>query len=331
MEIYINGIGIISRCAYSKEELTEAAQGMVPETRTLPLDFPSMVPSSKLRRNSRYNKMACAAADQALKDACIPGQLESGLLDSHLVGTILSTGYGAAEYNCLFAESVVKGDPNVCSPAVFSGSVPNACVGQICIVNGLKGFSTILAGGDPLEYSALLLKTGRAKYILTGSVEEYYPALYEAFDTFEAARGCDLSECAAMAVLSGERTENSYCRIGRFAGVNLGKNPCLHCLADAAGTRKRIADVFRPFSKPDIVFTAANGTWFDREEAQAVEEVFPSVPIYRPKELFGETLGCGYMMNVLLGACAIRNGKYDHVLVSGMDMIGNYCCVMLER
>ena len=331
MEIYINGIGVISRSAYSKEELKEAAFGRIPEKRDLPLDFPTEIPSSKLRRNSRYNKLACAAADQALKDAHIPESIECGVLDSHLVGTILSTGYGATEYNSTFADSVVKGEPNACSPAVFSGTVPNSCVGQICIINGLKGFSTILVGGDPLEYSALLLETGRAQAILAGSVEEYYPALYEAFGSFEAAKGSDLSEGAAMAVLSRNRSEGSYCRISGFSGINLGKNPYLHVLEDAVAVREKIAGVFRQFSEPDILLSAGNGTWFDSPEEEAVRDVFPSLAIARPKDIFGETLGCGYMMNALLGACLVHEGRYGRVLVSGVDMIGNYCCVMLER
>ena len=108
MDVYINGIGIISRCACRSEELEEAAFGRIAEIRPLPLEFPIEIPSSRLRRNSRYNKLACAAADQALKNAGIPEMMEQEGLDGHRIGTILSTGYGAAEYSSVFADSVVK-------------------------------------------------------------------------------------------------------------------------------------------------------------------------------------------------------------------------------
>lgn len=330
MDVYINGIGIVSRCACSKEELETVSSEWTAQYKTLPVDFPIEIPAAKLRRNSRYNKMACAAADQALKDARIPERMSSGM-DSHLVGTILSTGYGAVEYNTIFADSVVKGEPNACSPAVFSGSVPNSCVGQICIINKLKGFSTVLAGGDPLEYSALLLKTGRADHILTGSIEEYFPALYEAFKTIEAAKGCDLSEGAAMAVLSREKSENSYCAVTGSAGTNLGSSPFIHCCEEPDEIRKKISGVLDQFSEPDVCFTCANGSWFDQTEEEALKQVFPQIHVRKPKEVFGETLGCGYMMSVLLGACAIHKGEYRRILVSGLDLIGNYFCVMLEK
>lgn len=223
------------------------------------------------------------------------------------------------------------GEPGACSPSVFSGSVPNACVGQICIINGLKGFSTILAGGDPLEYSALLLETNRADYILAGSVEEYFPPLYEAFQTLKASEGCDLSEGAAMTVLSREKTENSYCRMICFAGINLGKCPYIHYSSDLMETKKEVMDVLRQFPKPDLFFSSANGTWFDTVEKNAFQEIFPDVPMEHPKSFFGETLGCGYMMNTLYGAGAMTKKTARRILISGLDMIGNYCCVMLEK
>lgn len=331
MDVYINGIGIISRCACQPEELKEAAYGRISTIRPLPLEFPIEIPSSKLRRNSRYNKLACAAADQALKSAGITEMMEQEGLDGHRIGTILSTGYGAAEYSSVFADSVVKGDPNVCSPLLFSGSVPNSCVGQICIINRLKGFSTVLAGGDPLEYASLLIRTGRSDHILTGSVEEYFPPLYEAFGTLDAAKGTDLSEGAAMAVLSGHKTERTWCKVSAFGNVNLGKSPVIDRLEDPAGTEEKIAAAMQKMMIPDAVFTAANGSWFDETESRAIKKVFPDISLHHPKELFGETLGCGYMMNVLLAAASIRNGIYSRLLVTGIDMTGNYTCVMLEK
>ena len=331
MDVYINGIGIISRCACRSEELEEAAFGRIAEIRPLPLEFPIEIPSSRLRRNSRYNKLACAAADQALKNAGIPEMMEQEGLDGHRIGTILSTGYGAAEYSSVFADSVVKGDPNACSPLLFSGSVPNSCVGQICIINRLKGFSTILAGGDPLEYASLLIRTGRSDHILAGSVEEYFPPLYEAFGALDAAKGTDLSEGAAMAVLSGHRTESTWCKVSAFGSVNLGKSPVIDRLEDPAAAEEKISGAMRKMNVPDAVFTAANGSWFDETENRAVRKVFPDIPQQHPKDLFGETLGCGYMMNVLMAAAFIRSGICSRLLVTGIDMTGNYTCVMLEK
>lgn len=331
MNVYINGIGIISRCAYGAEELAELASGQTVQIRQLPLDFPTDVPSSKLRRNSRYNKLACAAADQALKNAGIPDLMERRGLEEHRIGTILSTGYGAAEYSSVFADSVVKGNPNLCSPLLFSGSVPNSCVGQICMINRLKGFSTVLAGGDPLEYAALLIRTARADHILAGSVEEYFPPLYDAFHTLDAAKGTDLSEGAAMAVLSGQKTEKTWCKVSAFSSANLGRSPLIDRPEDSNRTEKMVLDVLRQMNAPDAVFTAANGSWFDETENRAIKSVLPDIASQRPKDSFGETLGCGYMMNVLLAAASVRSDICSRPLVTGIDMIGNYTCILLEK
>ena len=95
--------------------------------------------------------------------------------------------------------------------------------------------------------------------------------------------------------------------------------------------RERVEAVLRRFPRPDTVLTCANGGWFDRPEAEALQAVFAGVPARAPKEAFGETLGCGYMLNVLYGAALLREGSCGSVLACGADMIGNYCCAMLER
>lgn len=322
MSVYIDGVGVISRCAQSAAELNGLANGSPAQKQALPLAFHIDIPPVKLRRNSRYNKLACAAADYAVKDGCNISET-----DKRRVGTVISTGYGAAEYFSNFADMVVRGDPGACSPAVFSGSVPNSCVGQICIINGFKGFSTVLAGGDPLEYASLLLKTNRADLFVTGSVEEYFPPLYESLSSFEALSGAELSEGAAMLMLRRERTGNTYCEVCGFGSVSLGKSPYLHVLGDKS---QRIADVLRRFETPDMIFTAANGTYFDAIEKKAIDAVFPNTKTFAPKKLFGETLGCGYSMNVAYAAAAIKSGKYRTALVTGADMIGNYCAVYLK-
>ncbi len=306
MSVYIDGISVLSHRIDNET----------------PYEFPSEIPSAKLRRNSRYNKLACAAADFALKD-CAP--FDS--VDKHRIGTIISTGCGAAEYFSDFADSVVRGDPAACSPATFSGSVPNSCVGQICILNGFKGVSTVLAGGDPLEYSALLLKTDRADMIVTGSVEEYFKPLYDSIVSFDAAKGAELAEGAAMLIMRSERTEKTFCEVCANAGISLGANPYIHRLE---GVSERIAGVLRKHTVPDIIFTAANGTYFDEMEDTAIKQVFPDTAVYEPKKEYGESLGCGFALSTAFAAEAIRDGKYGAVLVAGVDMVGNYCTVMLK-
>jgi 3-oxoacyl-(acyl-carrier-protein) synthase len=325
MTAYIESIGDISRCVQSADELTELLNGGEFEFSDLPIEFDSQIPLAKMRRNSRYNKLACIAADNAVRKAAIPETM-----DRRRIGTIISTGYGSSVYNSQFADTVAKGVPGLCSPAIYSGTVPNACVGQICILNGFKGASTVLTGGDPLEYSALLINTNKADMILCGSVEEYNPDLYSELRELETLKGCDLSEGAAMFVLSKEKTEKTLCAVTGFSSASLGKSPLLHRLEEKSG--EIISDILKKYDNtPDAVFTAANGTYFDDIESKAIKSVFPEAELVSPKNWAGETLGCGYMMNVMFAAAAVNCGKYSKVLVTGVDLIGNYCTAMIER
>jgi len=158
MTAYIQSIGIISRCAQSADDIIKVLNGNAPEISSLPVGFESQIPAAKMRRNSRYNKLACTAADNAVREAAIP---EGS--DHRRIGTIVSTGYGSSVYHSQFGDMTAKGVPGLCSPAVFSGTVPNSCVGQICILNDFRGASTVLTGGDPIEYTALLL-SGKVRF-----------------------------------------------------------------------------------------------------------------------------------------------------------------------
>ena len=320
MRAYIESVGVISRCAQSADDLTHILNGSGYEKAALPVEFYSQIPPAKMRRNSRYNRLACTAADNAVREAVVPE-----IPGRRRIGTIISTGYGSSVYYTQFADSVAKGVPGICSPAVYSGMVPNACVGQICILNGFKGVSTVLTGGDPLEYSSLLLTTNKADMILCRSVEEYNEALYSELVKLDALNCCELSEGAAMMMLTREKTDKTICKIISFSSATHGKSPLLHRLDDSAagivsGVLNRYGDA------PDAVFTAANGTYFDDTESDAINRKFPEAVRIAPKKWEGETLGCGYMMNVAFAAAAINSGRYGKVLVTGVSGgIGTAC------
>lgn len=333
---YINGIGIISRCAKSADELANICNGGNYTVDDGKLDFKTDIPLSKLRRCSRYNKIAAAAAELARTDGKIPDDI-----DKMKIGTIISTGYGAVESNIQFSDLVVKGDPGLCSPTVFSGTVPNSCVGQICIINGYKGVSTVLMGGDPFEYSSLLLGTNRANIILTGSVEEYSEELTASVKSAGIIEDCEISEGAAIMALSANEAVPHYCKITSFGSVSLGRYPYVYRI-DGRAAVSAMTDVIKSTCGekiPDMVFTSENGSYFDEYERKAVNDALGGkIQYYNPKKLFGESLGCGYALNVALAAVSLKIGKAPHIadkdlksiLVSGIDTVGNYLCAFME-
>ena len=66
--IYIQGVGVISRCALNFEDLLKIAADESYSTNfDEKLTFPPNAPSSKIRRAPRYTRMAVSAAAQAKK------------------------------------------------------------------------------------------------------------------------------------------------------------------------------------------------------------------------------------------------------------------------
>lgn len=328
--VYINGIGVISRCARNVSELTALvkAQDKVSAYQTGKLDFELSVPAVKVRRCSRYMKMAVNTAELAVCDA---GLTEKD--DRLQIGTVISTGFGAVESNIDFADVALKGNPSLCSPGVFSSTVPNSCVGQICIVNGFKGASTVLTGGDPLEYSAVLLNTGKVQQILCGSIEEYHEELEAACKDSGVLGNTEISEGCAMLMLSRDRTGNAYCKAVQFSSAALSKYPYIYELQKSEIESVLTEVLSRISGKPDIVLTSQNGSYFDESEQKTLKSVFgESLLLCAPKTFFGETLGCGYMLGVAFGAVMLKMQKdrLHTALVTGVDAHGNYMAVLLE-
>lgn len=339
--IYINGIGVISSCGQSMEDILLAASGKKSDIiLNEKIEFHSPLPASKVRRCPRYIKMAAACAALAVGDGKIA--------DPEKTGTIISTGYGAVESSIAFSDSVVRGNPALCSPSVFSATVPNSCVGQICIIFGYKGFSTLLTAGDPVEYSALLLHSKRAETVICGAVEEYNEELEYAVRASGILKDIPVSEGAAMLVLSGEKTEDTCCRVCGFSSVSLPEYPYLHRIEEAEA-ETALTEMFREIADikmPDIVLTQKNGTYFDAVEKKALEKGLGNHVLFaEPKKIFGETFGCGYLLNIALGAAMIKEQVYPSallddswdgreirtVMAAGIDVHGNYLAVLLEK
>ena len=322
MESYIQGVGIISRCAATFDDLCKIARG---ENFSVNLDkklnFPPNAPSQKIRRAPRYTRLAVSAAASAKLDANLSAE------DNSRIGTIFSTGFGALESTLEFSDSIVPGKPELASPILFSYSVANACVGQICILNGFTGFSTLLTAGDPLEYSSMLLATNKADKIFCGAVEEYNDELNAAIKSCGILAE-DISEGAAVLVLSAD-AEKDYCRVKKFSSASLAAFPYIHKL-NKNDSAEILSEVLSIYDAPEIILTQANGSYFDEIERAVLEKNFKATEILDAKKYFGETLGSGYMLNVALGAAILKVGRCKSVLATGIDVHGNYLTALLE-
>lgn len=312
------------------------------------MNYTSVLPTAKRRKMNRYSDMSVYTSHKALEDAGV----DPKTIPPEKKGTIFTTGYGPMVSNIAFGRSVVEGDADLCSPTVFANTVSNACVGQVCMAFDCKGVSTVLMGSNNIGYSQLLLSKGTANCILTGSVEEYCPELYEAFKRNPYSKDIEIREGAVTFLLKQEDEEDiqdSYCRIIDFFECSLSKYPLVNAI-DEVEVKKQIIKTLSGFlsnyeDEIDVIFSSNNGSYFDRIEKEVFDEVFKgSKPIIdNVKEFVGETLGSAINMNVMAAALILRNGRIPKglnvqrstqigtVLVTGYDVTGNFTGFILKK
>jgi len=342
--VAIKGMGIITPVAGNAAELMELARKLLQQEdswqtikgQASPLEFSLGVPSSKVRRAPRLVKMAVAAAHQALEDAKL---ME---VSGEEVGTVLATSYGTVESNVIFADSVVDAVPSLASPAVFPYTVPNSCLGQVCIVHGLKGPSTLLMGGDVHEYSSLLLAEAKARYMLCGAVEEASPALVQSYENNGILPSGCLADGAVLFVLAeADACGEDYGKLAAFSAGALPACPYVCTLTaeqqqEAVPLMAQILQEAAEGASPTLVLTAGNGSYVDRLEEAALQEVFQGqITCRSTKDFFGEGLSAGYSENIALGAALIRAAReagqeVPCILAAGIDAHGNYQVARLE-
>lgn len=133
-------------------------------------------------------------------------------LDECEIGTLFSTEFGATHVNMKFLERLYTDGADYVSPKLFSATVANACLGQLCIQNNLKGSSTMFVNTNPMMYAIRLLKTGKVLAILVGAVDEYDEDYASDFQNHEMLKNGYLEGSSALFLESSsgiKKTKNA--------------------------------------------------------------------------------------------------------------------------
>ena len=345
-KVKVIGLGAITAIGNSAEEIWEKLnQADIESLNVEKLEYTSVLSGAKKRRINRYSDMAVFTAKKAMDDACATANV-----GSERIGTIYSTGYGPMVSNLDFAKKVHAGDPDLCSPTVFSGTVSNACVGHVCMNLNCKGASTTIMGSNNIGYSQMLLSKGAVDFILSGAIEEYDEELYDSFHRAEKAKGVKFCESAVSILLAREEmsAQKEYCKLVDFEECDLSAYPVFNdvdeqqAICNMQSVLKRlVAD-----RKIDLVLTADSGTAFGALEQKAIDTVLPQVScVDNVKVLFGETLGAAFNINALVASLVLKNGcvpkalhvknptsePIAHVLVTGFNVSGSYVAYLFEK
>lgn len=339
--VYIQGLGFLSPAAADPGELQKLAGSLLagdcPSHKEFsePLEFSLGVPPGKVRRASRYAKMAVAAAQQALVDAAVPQEGRQAL------GTLFLSGYGSVASYVRFAEPVAAHTPSLASPMEFSFMVHNSSLGQVCIVFDLQGPSTMFMGGDPTEYASLLLSEGKAERILCGAIQERDADLCASFANAGQLDPQNLADGAVMLVLGGEPGAVPYGRITDWTSAALPVYPYAFPASEEEQTeiRRNIEEAWAGISPMDVelILTTGNGGPWDIWEAEAIHRICGDrVRCLPAKAFLGEALSVSYLENIALGAAMLRQrAEGDRsvpgcIVAAGMDVHGNYLLAKLE-
>ena len=169
--------------------------------------------------------------------------------------------------------------------------------------------------------------------MLCGQAEEWSDEVFASIRAKYASAGSTLTEGTAFMTLRTERTEHTYCEINGFSSANIGSSPLLEQNQNIGET---IQNVLADFAgeKTDMIFTSANGTWFDDVEKKAISGALGDISLTAPKKIFGEALGSSYMLSAVLASASLKLGSFDgqkctSAIVTGFDMSGNYFAVRL--
>jgi 3-oxoacyl-[acyl-carrier-protein] synthase II len=276
-----------------------------------------------LRPLDRTSRLVAAAAQLALED----GGCSVEMRDVQEVGLVLGTMFCSVHTISEFDRRALEAGPSYASPMDFSNTVINAAAGQTAIVHNLRGLNTTISTGltsglEAISYAADQIRSGRARALLAGGVEELCFESFYGFDRagvlcrsdnslgdfpipFDARRnGLALGEGTALLMLEdaelarerGALVRGEITGHGSSYDCSRGRNSRDAVEAISSAIRQALSDAFLLPHEIDCLSASANGSQAgDRYEAEAVGAGLNGqtnkLPVTAIKSMLGETLG----------------------------------------
>lgn len=304
-------------------------------------EFKVSLPPKLKRSSDRFSKLFIFTMNQILEK-------KKELIEKYppeKIGTIFASEYGPIGTNLQFAREVMEKDPDICSPARFSNTVANACVGIACMSYGYTGVSTMLQGSNSFTYGMDLIDEEKADLIFCGYAEEYNEEIFRALHQVPGMENKCFTENSLMFLIGGEKfREQSICSVNGVCEINLRCNAMVLPLADERNEKQVETCICQSISgkKIDGVIYTSCADSFGQLEKRVLKKNLPDVPLsVNVNELVGDTLGSSLNLNLFLGIMCMKKkrlslalfGKEEscqRLLVTGYDIMGNYTSIVLE-
>ena len=264
----------------------------------------------RLRRSSAISLYAAAAARAAIAQSGIAFSAEQ----KARLAIVLGVSNGGVQYTRRFYEQIVKQGANTASPMLFPETVYNAPASHIAAMLGVNGATYTLVGDgtvglQALHFGAELLALGDADHVLVVAAEELDWALVQAHADWRLG-GALLAEGAAAVLLSKDAP---------LASVTVPQGQSFFRRSEAQPALERAFAELGPPDAVDFIFSGSNGTWADAVLTAAMRR-FPTphrAPIF-PKACFGEAIGAGALLQVVLAADALRRFRAQRAVVASV-------------
>lgn len=104
------------------------------------------------------------------------------------VGTIFASEFGPMNSNLNVLRTLYNQGAEFVSPKKFAGTVPNTCLGHICIKYKFRDISTMFVGSSPLPYSFRVLALGKVRSLIMGNVDEFNEDFFQDFKNHKTYR-----------------------------------------------------------------------------------------------------------------------------------------------
>src|SRR6266536_1525389 len=281
----------------------------------------SSVHHPRLRRASVISRFAAAAGVAALEAAGVKIDSQS----AQRTALVFAISNGGVIYTKRFYRDIVETGAQSASPLLFPETVFNAPASHLAAILGITGATYTLVGDSAVGLMAItmaedLMTNEGLDYCLVVGTEEVDWLLCDAYrrwrllrsappiEPFDRiSRGMILSE-GAGAVL-----------IGRDGPIIIEATQIGRHYRKRAETEGIIKQILRDLSraKIDFVISSANGTFIDKAECGAVQEIIPNAFVSTAKPALGESVGAAGLWQVILGSQALRRGELPPLLHAG--------------
>jgi 3-oxoacyl-[acyl-carrier-protein] synthase III len=185
MKIYINGSSSISAHKVFEPSmvLTEPVIHSGDRLTCVEPEYDKIMEPSQIRRLSRILKMGMATSMKAIKQAANPQ------IDAIIAGT----GFGCLDDTARFLLKMIDPDDRSMNPTAFIQSTYNTISSLVAINLKNNGYNnTFVHSGfsfeSALDDAILLLKTGEARNVLVGGVDELTTEVYDLLKRLQKAR-----------------------------------------------------------------------------------------------------------------------------------------------